>query len=59
MFGDELPHHPDAALVLKNFNANAAGLQQLFLPQKRLVLADHDMWNPIQDDGTAAHRAGG
>ena len=57
MLGDESGHQSDAAFILHDLHPYSARAQQVLLAEKRAILTDDDVWNPVEQDGTAAHRA--
>src|SRR5262249_53209185 len=54
---NELAHHRDALLILKNVNPNPVASEPFLFASQRLVFTDDDRGNSIKHDGAPAHRA--
>src|SRR2546426_944222 len=54
---DEARHEADARPVLEHLDRDAARTEQRLLADERLILTDDDRWNPVQENGAAAHGA--
>src|SRR4029079_4820422 len=54
---DEGLHHRGTPIVLQHVNPYASRPQQIFLALERLILADDDAADAVEQDGTAAHGA--
>jgi len=55
---NEVRHQADARRILKHGQGDSPRTQPVFFAEKRPVLAEDDRRNAVEQDGTAAHRAG-
>src|SRR6266545_4309749 len=58
MCADEIHHYPNACSVLTHLERHTSTHQQRLFPAKRLVLANDDALNAVQQNRAAAHGAG-
>ncbi len=56
---DEVVHEGEAVGILGDFDFDSLGAENVFLSHEGLILADDDFWNAVEEDGSAAHGAGG